>query len=336
MRSYALLAALTITSASALSLADPPAPKVCVVVAGDPDAVARGSATRLATAISARSDLRGVSDADTRAVLRGESRPDPSLGPLATLRRALSGTDADAVQLEAIGQRLGCGLTVEIAARPAGLSMRNFDVVHRVFEPSRTVTAIDSSAVDRWIAPAARAALSPDAPTIATNESPAITPAIEPPAPTTTAATPLPATAPTIASGVVSPTATPPPTNASVVAATPTTTGPTATPRAETPALPAATVVAPANTVAVTGPVSGTTTAPTTAAARDRAPPAHPDPRVSLNSGEIPTDTGGPGIAGWIVAGGAAVALIAVFVIVQAAAGPGTPPISVMHTGASP
>jgi hypothetical protein len=338
VRSPAVLAALVITTASAVSFADPPVAKVCIVVAGDPDAIARGAASRIATAISLRSDVRGVADADTRAVLRGETRPDPSLAPLVTLRRALTGGDTDSVQLESIGQRLGCSLTVEIAARPAGLTLRNFDVVHRTFDASHTVATVDATAVDRWILAAARASIAADAPAVATSDSP-------------------PSTPPAAASVNVDATANAnSATNAAPAAAAPSGTAASSTPAAAT----VAPSTSPANTVTVTPFAStpavapGTTTiaapspapvaalagatpavAASTPAARDHAP-TRSDPRVSLNTGEIPADTGGPGIAGWIVAGSAAVALIAVFIIVQAASGPSTPPISVMHTGASP
>lgn len=139
--------------------ADPLSPKVCVVVAGDPDVAVRSAAAQIADAIAARSDLRGVADADVRAVLRGETRNDASLVPLVEARRALTANDDDAMFLDRLGQRLGCTLVIEMAARPAGILLRPYDVVHHAFREAREVPTLDASLMDTFVVMHARAAL---------------------------------------------------------------------------------------------------------------------------------------------------------------------------------
>jgi hypothetical protein len=145
-------------------LADSPPPKVCVVVAGDPDAAVQAAATTLTDAIATRDGLRGVADADTRAVLRGETRTEPALAPYASARRALGGVDGDAPVLDDLGQRLGCAIAVELAARPTGTRVRAYDVVHRVFRPAIEVSTVAPPLVDHYVLPHARAAMEPSPP----------------------------------------------------------------------------------------------------------------------------------------------------------------------------
>src|SRR5207249_3043584 len=129
----AVFAGLALIAASWTAKADPPAPKVCVVVAGDPDANARATAAHLVDSIAARTDLRGVADDDMRAVLLAETRSDPILAPLVRARRSLVGTDEDAASLDVLGERLGCVLAVEIAPLPAVFLVRTYDTVRRAF-----------------------------------------------------------------------------------------------------------------------------------------------------------------------------------------------------------
>ena len=72
--------------------------------------------------LPSRSELRAVADDDARAALRGEPGSDGAQPQLATARRSLDGSDADARALDSIGDRLGCALVVEISSRPANTS----------------------------------------------------------------------------------------------------------------------------------------------------------------------------------------------------------------------
>ncbi|MFO0652811.1 MAG: hypothetical protein U0326_41730 [Polyangiales bacterium] len=151
----ALLARLLTPSAA---LADPPAPKVCVAVAGDPDESMRASAETLADAVSHREGLRGVADADARAALRGDAITDAArateVADLAAARRSLRGEDRDAAALDTVSTRLGCGLVVELMARPAGSLVRVYDPVQRAWPASREVTSVDVAVIDQVVLPA--------------------------------------------------------------------------------------------------------------------------------------------------------------------------------------
>jgi hypothetical protein len=160
----AALAALLLASPAAL--ADPPGPKVCVAVAGDPDEAVRASADALTDALSRREGLRGVADADARAALRGEAVAAASdVADLAAARRALRGEDRDAAALDGVAARLGCGLVVELMARPAGTLVRVYDPVQHTWPASRELAAIDAATLDAVVVPAlaARSASAADA-----------------------------------------------------------------------------------------------------------------------------------------------------------------------------
>jgi hypothetical protein len=144
--------------------ADPPPVKVCVAVAGDPDESVRAGAEAVADAVSRHPSLRGVADADARAALRGDAAP-ADFADLAAARRSLRGTDADAPALDALSLRLGCGLVVELMARPAGAAARAYDPVRRAWSPARDLAALDANVLTAVVHPAleARHAPSPDA-----------------------------------------------------------------------------------------------------------------------------------------------------------------------------
>ncbi len=152
----AALLALSLTPS--VALADPPAPKVCVAVAGDPDESMRASAETLADAVSHREGLRGVADADARAALRGDAITDAAraseVADLAAARRSLRGEDRDAAALDGVSTRLGCGLVVELMARPAGTLVRVYDPVQRAWPASREVTSVDVAVIDQVVLPA--------------------------------------------------------------------------------------------------------------------------------------------------------------------------------------
>ncbi len=140
--------------ATNVAFADPPGPKVCVAVAGDPDESVRASAETVADAVSRREGMRGVADADARAALRGEPNAAPDFADLATARRGLRGEDRDAAALDAVSTRLGCGLVVELMARPSGTLVRVYDPVQHTWPASRELASVDATVVDGVIVPA--------------------------------------------------------------------------------------------------------------------------------------------------------------------------------------
>jgi hypothetical protein len=179
-----------------VALADPPTPKVCVVVAGDPDDVARTAARELERGLSTRADVRLVSDEAARAVLRGEPAPDASVNDVAADRRQLHGDDRDALGLFTIGQRFGCALDVEIASRPEGLWVRRYDVIHHTFIEDGRIAAIDASSAPAVAVLARRIAagsihlawgISPLAHVVVTAPPPRVLPSSSSPPPATAA-----------------------------------------------------------------------------------------------------------------------------------------------------
>lgn len=156
-RSAARAALLVTSFATSAAFADPPAPKVCVAVAGDPDESMRASAETLADAIAHREGLRGVADADARAALRGDSLANAAsaadVADLAAARRSLRGEDRDATALDAVSTRLGCGLVVELMARPAGALVRVYDPVQHAWPASRELPSIDAATLDAVVLP---------------------------------------------------------------------------------------------------------------------------------------------------------------------------------------
>jgi hypothetical protein len=156
-RSAARAALLVTSLATFTAFADPPAPKVCVAVAGDPDESMRASAETLADAIAHREGLRGVADADARAALRGDSLANAAsatdVADLSAARRSLRGEDRDATALDAVSSRLGCGLVVELMARPAGALVRVYDPVQHTWPVSRELPSIDAATLDAVVLP---------------------------------------------------------------------------------------------------------------------------------------------------------------------------------------
>ncbi len=160
LRLTTLAAALCLVAASAPALADPPAPKVCVVVGGDPDEAVRTLAEQVTVAIAQHRSLRGVADADARAALRGEAPASAGaagseLADLVTARRSLRGTDADAEALRPVIDRLGCGLVLELRARPAGVGLRILDGRDGHLVRATTLESLDATAVVQTVASAA-------------------------------------------------------------------------------------------------------------------------------------------------------------------------------------
>jgi hypothetical protein len=137
----------------ARAAADPPPVKVCVAVAGDPDESVRAGAETVAEAVAAHPALRGVADAEARAALRGDAAP-AEFADLAAVRRSLRGSDRDTDALDGLALRLGCGLIVEVMARPAGAAARVYDPVARAWTASREVSSLDAAVVATVVLPA--------------------------------------------------------------------------------------------------------------------------------------------------------------------------------------
>ncbi len=156
--------ALALLALAPAAAADRPPVKVCVAVAGDPDESVRAGAESVADAVARHPALRGVADADARAALRGDTSP-ADFADLAAARRSLRGADADAAALDALSLRLGCGLVVEVMARPAGAAARAYDPVRRAWAAARELPALDATVVTAVVLPAldARNAAAADA-----------------------------------------------------------------------------------------------------------------------------------------------------------------------------
>ena len=157
---HRLAAALCLLAASATVAADPPPVKVCVAVAGDPDESMRAGAESVSDAVAHHASLRGVADADARAALRGDTAP-ADFAALAAARRSLRGADADAPALDALSLRLGCGLVVELMARPAGTLVRVYDPVQHAWPSSRELATVDAATLDAVVVPALAARNAP-------------------------------------------------------------------------------------------------------------------------------------------------------------------------------
>jgi hypothetical protein len=133
---------------------DPAPVKVCVTVAGDADEVVRASAETVADAVAQHAGFRGVADRDARAALRGESVTSQDFVDVSTARRSLRGEDRDATVLDGVATRLGCGLVVELVARPTATLVRVYDPVRHTWPTSREVTTVDGALVDQVLVPA--------------------------------------------------------------------------------------------------------------------------------------------------------------------------------------
>lgn len=155
--------ALALLALAPAAAADPPPVKVCVAVAGDPDESVRAGAESVADAVAHHPALRGVADADARAALRGDTAP-ADFADLAAARRSLRGADADAPALDALSLRLGCGLVVELMARPAGAAARAYDPVRRAWSPARELATLDANVVAAVVLPALEARNAPPSP----------------------------------------------------------------------------------------------------------------------------------------------------------------------------
>lgn len=154
--------ALALALHTAPACADPPPPKVCVAVAGDPDEAVRASAETLSDAAAHREGFRAVADSDARAALRGESvAADSAYTDLAAARRTLRGEDRDATALDTVASRLGCGLVVTLSARPAGTLLRVYDPVTHAWPASREMGTVDGEALTTVLSPALAARANP-------------------------------------------------------------------------------------------------------------------------------------------------------------------------------
>lgn len=142
-----LVLALALAAAPTVAQADPPAPKVCIAVAGDPDEAVRTLAREAEATLAGSSSWRVVADASTRDALRGESPTPPDQADRAVARRALRATDADAGTLDSLGDALGCAWFVTLTARAAGVAPRIYDVGHHAFVAAPPAGTFDAPAV---------------------------------------------------------------------------------------------------------------------------------------------------------------------------------------------
>lgn len=130
---------------ASFALADPPPPKVCVAVAGDPDEAVRSLANDFSERVSTGPGSRGVADADIRAVLRGEPNASGEQADRARARRALRGTDTDATTLDQLAVPLGCAWFITLSSAPSGARARAYDVVNHRFTAGADVTTVDTT-----------------------------------------------------------------------------------------------------------------------------------------------------------------------------------------------
>lgn len=119
--------------AAADTAASPPAPKVAVVVVGDPDDHLRGLARRVDDALEPT--LRRPFDPGLRAALRGEpGEAGDGLDEVRRDRRRLGGAEAtDAPVLAALGQRAGALVVGVVRATADGAELVVLDVHHGAF-----------------------------------------------------------------------------------------------------------------------------------------------------------------------------------------------------------
>jgi len=142
---------LALTAQSGLVRADPPAPKVCVAVAGDPDESLRSLADDVTTLVGARNDFRGVADADARRALRGEAGAAASETDLVDGRRALRGLPGDLEPITALSGRLGCTFFVTLGGLPAGVALRVWDLRSRTLSVTADLGSLDAAEVVRRV-----------------------------------------------------------------------------------------------------------------------------------------------------------------------------------------
>lgn len=150
-RHAAALAATVLLSVATTAWADPPPPKVCVAVAGDPDEAVRTLARETEALLSSSATWRVVADASTRDALRGESPTPADQADRATARRALRSSDADASTLDAVGDALGCAWFVTLAARSAGVAPRVYDLGRHAFVATPDAGSFDAAGVVRLL-----------------------------------------------------------------------------------------------------------------------------------------------------------------------------------------
>ncbi len=167
---------LCLVCAPLASWGDPLPPKVCVVVQGDAEPELRAFAESVSDAVAHAEGLRGVADGDIRAALRGDTAT-PEQADRATLRRALRGTDADGEPLDRLGEPLGCGYTVELGARPQGVTARVWNGLQHRASESQTLSSLDASQVVQMVRgeiarPAAQRPPAPRAPAPAQSSRP--------------------------------------------------------------------------------------------------------------------------------------------------------------------
>jgi hypothetical protein len=137
-----------------------PAPKVAVVVAGDPDDTLRGTAARIARVVADAEGLRGPSDPGLVRALRGEpGAEDDGLDRVRRDRRRLGlGDDDDAPLLLRLGRMTGAAVVVVVRGADEGASLEVFDVNAQAFYEGGLSLPADDAHVQGFITSRARAA----------------------------------------------------------------------------------------------------------------------------------------------------------------------------------
>lgn len=138
-----------------------PAPKVVVIVVGDPDPVLQAAALELDGRIALAGGLRLPSDPALRAALRGEPDPgaeDDGLDEVRRERRRLGlGEPSDAPILARLGRRAGAVLVVAVREGAAGAEALALDVgSERFFEGTLGLAAPEAGSIETFVGRRAR------------------------------------------------------------------------------------------------------------------------------------------------------------------------------------
>ncbi|MDP3278109.1 MAG: hypothetical protein Q8Q09_23185 [Deltaproteobacteria bacterium] len=190
-RIQAALSAIALSALSGIASAQTAAPKVCLVVARDPDRAVLALVARAQQMIDARADLRTIGDPVTRGALVGETLADPAMAPAVSARRALRFDPSDAPALLQLSEPLACTQIIVFSAISQGFAADRFDPAARSFAPRVEHAAwSDPELAALWTAapPAVSVASVASVGSVTTSATPA-TPVVAPrPGPRVTAA----------------------------------------------------------------------------------------------------------------------------------------------------
>ncbi|AKF06893.1 hypothetical protein DB32_004042 [Sandaracinus amylolyticus] len=137
------------------------APKVAVIVVGDPDPVLVASAVEIEARLALSGDLRLPSDTALRAALRGDAgAPEDGLDEVRRERRRLGlGESSDAPVLARLGRRAGAVLVLALREGAEGPEAVALDVrTAQFFEGTLPLSELDPERVLPFVTRRARAA----------------------------------------------------------------------------------------------------------------------------------------------------------------------------------